>query len=137
MRKAVVCDGNQRGSVDSGGKDVCILRVEQLKKSFVLDKTVVHAVDGVSFSVGTGEVFGLIGLSGAGKSTLVRCLNLLERPDSGEVWFDGLNLVEQEECVLREKRRQIGLIFQHFNLFMRKTVWENVAYPLRIAGKQK
>jgi len=116
---------------------VCILRVEQLKKSFVLDKTVVHAVDGVSFSVGTGEVFGLIGLSGAGKSTLVRCLNLLERPDSGEVWFDGLNLVEQEECVLREKRRQIGLIFQHFNLFMRKTVWENVAYPLRIAGKQK
>ncbi len=116
---------------------MCILRVEQLKKSFVLDKTVVHAVDGVSFSVGTGEVFGLIGLSGAGKSTLVRCLNLLERPDSGEVWFDGLNLVEQEECVLREKRRQIGLIFQHFNLFMRKTVWENVAYPLRIAGKQK
>ncbi len=114
-----------------------ILRVEHLRKSFMLDKAMVNAVDDVSFSVEKGEVFGLIGLSGAGKSTLVRCLNLLERPEAGEIWFDGLNLVEQEDSVLREKRRQMGIIFQHFNLFMRKTVWENVAYPLRIAGQTK
>jgi|LSQX01.3.fsa_nt_gb D-methionine transport system ATP-binding protein len=115
---------------------MCVIRVEHLKKSFLLDKTVIHAVDDVSFSVDEGEVFGLIGLSGAGKSTLVRCLNLLERPDSGEIWFDGLNLVEQDDSVLREKRCRMGIIFQHFNLFMRKTVWENVAYPLRIAGQR-
>ncbi len=113
-----------------------VIRVNNLKKSFLLDKTVIHAVDDVSFSVGEGEVYGLIGLSGAGKSTLVRCLNLLERPDAGEVWFDGLNLVEQDDSVLREKRSRMGIIFQHFNLFMRKTVWENVAYPLRIAGQR-
>lgn len=115
---------------------MCVIRVEHLNKSFLLDKTVIHAVNDVSFSVDEGEVFGLIGLSGAGKSTLVRCLNLLERPDSGEVWFDGLNLVEQDGSILREKRSRMGIIFQHFNLFMRKTVWENVAYPLRIAGKR-
>ena len=88
---------------------MCVIRVENLKKSFLLDKTVIHAVNDVSFSVKEGEVFGLIGLSGAGKSTLVRCLNLLERPDSGEIWFDGLNLVEQDDSVLREKRCRMGL----------------------------
>ena len=115
---------------------MCVIRVEHLKKSFLLDKTVIHAVDDVSFSVDEGEVFGLIGLSGAGKSTLVRCLNLLERPDSGEIWFDGLNLVEQDDSVLREKRCRMGIIFQHFNLYMRKTDREKVAYPLRIAGQR-
>ncbi len=95
------------------------------------------AVDDVSFTVEAGEIYGLIGLSGAGKSTLVRCLNLLTRPDKGEIWFDGLNLVDQPEEVLREKRREMGIIFQHFNLFMRKTVRDNVAYPLRIAGRAK
>jgi len=96
-----------------------------------------RAVDQVSFSVDEGEIYGLIGLSGAGKSTLVRCLNLLTRPDQGEIWFDGLNLVDQPEEVLRDKRREMGIIFQHFNLFMRKTVRDNVAYPLRLWGRSK
>ena len=96
-----------------------------------------RAVDQVSFSVEAGEIYGLIGLSGAGKSTLVRCLNLLTKPDQGEIWFDGLNLVDQPEEVLRDKRREMGIIFQHFNLFMRKTVRENVAYPLRLWGRSK
>ncbi|NLA71341.1 MAG: methionine ABC transporter ATP-binding protein [Clostridiaceae bacterium] len=114
-----------------------ILSVKNLSKSFALDGETIKAVDDVTFSVNQGEIFGLIGLSGAGKSTLVRCLNLLTKPDEGEVWFEGLNLVNQAEEMLREKRREMGIIFQHFNLFMRKTVRENVAYPLRIAGKQK
>ena len=114
-----------------------ILTVKNLSKAFPLEGDVLKAVDDVSFSVESGEIFGLIGLSGAGKSTLVRCLNLLTRPDQGQIWFDGLNLVDQPEEVLRQKRREMGIIFQHFNLFMRKTVRDNVAYPLRIAGWQK
>ncbi len=114
-----------------------ILAVKNLSKSFPLEGTVLKAVDDVSFTVEGGEIYGLIGLSGAGKSTLVRCLNLLTRPDEGEIWFDGLNLVDQPEEVLRDKRREMGIIFQHFNLFMRKTVRDNVAYPLRIAGRPK
>lgn len=114
-----------------------ILTVKNLSKAFPLEGEVLKAVNDVSFSVESGEIFGLIGLSGAGKSTLVRCLNLLTRPDQGQIWFDGLNLVDQPEEVLRQKRREMGIIFQHFNLFMRKTVRDNVAYPLRIAGWQK
>ncbi|MDD2572719.1 MAG: ATP-binding cassette domain-containing protein, partial [Eubacteriales bacterium] len=82
-----------------------ILTVKNLSKSFPLEETTLKAVDEVSFSVKEGEIYGLIGLSGAGKSTLVRCLNLLIRPDGGEVWFDGIDLVKQPEEVLREKRR--------------------------------
>ncbi|HZK28850.1 MAG TPA: ATP-binding cassette domain-containing protein, partial [Clostridia bacterium] len=114
-----------------------ILSVKNLSKSFALEGATIKAVDDVSFTVNQGEIYGLIGLSGAGKSTLVRCLNLLTKPDAGDVWFEGLNLVIQPEEVLREKRREMGIIFQHFNLFMRKTVRENVAYPLRIAGRPK
>ena len=114
-----------------------ILTVNNLSKSFPLEGEILRAVDDVSFSVESGEIYGLIGLSGAGKSPLVRCLNLLTRPDQGQIWFDGLNLVEQPEEVLRQKRREMGIIFQHFNLFMRKTVRDNVAYPLRIAGWAK
>ncbi len=114
-----------------------ILTVKHLSKSFPLEGETLRAVDDVSFSVESGEIYGLIGLSGAGKSTLVRCLNLLTRPDQGQIWFDGLNLVEEPEEVLRQKRREMGIIFQHFNLFMRKTVRDNVAYPLRIAGWAK
>ncbi|NLB03925.1 MAG: methionine ABC transporter ATP-binding protein [Fastidiosipila sp.] len=114
-----------------------MLEVKNLSKSFPLEGDTLRAVDQVSFSVDEGEIYGLIGLSGAGKSTLVRCLNLLTRPDQGEIWFDGLNLVDQPEEVLRDKRREMGIIFQHFNLFMRKTVRDNVAYPLRLWGRSK
>lgn len=116
---------------------MAILTVKNLSKAFPLEGETLKAVDDVSFSVNEGEIYGLIGLSGAGKSTLVRCLNLLTRPDQGQIWFDGLDLVDQPEEVLRDKRREMGIIFQHFNLFMRKTVRDNVAYPLRIAGKSK
>ncbi len=94
----------------------------------------VPALDGVSLAVAPGEVLGIIGRSGAGKSTLIRCLNGLERPDAGEVEILGRSLRGLPERELRRMRGRIGMIFQHFNLLSAKTVAENVALPLRIAG---
>ena len=88
----------------------------------------------VSLTVETGEIFGIIGFSGAGKSTLVRCINLLERPTSGEVLLDGQELTALPPKQLRQTRKKIGMIFQHFNLMPSRTVAGNVAYPLRGSG---
>jgi D-methionine transport system ATP-binding protein len=93
-----------------------------------------RAVRGVSLRVPTGVSYGIVGTSGAGKSTLMRTINLLQRPSSGTVLLDGRDLTTLSEPELRAARSKIGMIFQHFNLFMRKTVYENVAFPLRIAG---
>lgn len=112
-----------------------MLKVEHLSKTFHTDKGEVEAVKDVSFEVQDGEIYGLIGLSGAGKSTLVRCLNLLERPDEGRVLFEGEDMTAMNEKTLNEKRREIGMIFQHFNLFHQRTVYENIAFPLRRLGK--
>ena len=90
----------------------------------------VHAVRDVSLTIADGEIFGIIGFSGAGKSTLVRCINLLERPTSGSVIMDGEDLTKMTERQLRQTRRKIGMIFQHFNLMNSRTVFDNVAYPL-------
>ena len=94
----------------------------------------VLALDDVSLQVGHGEVLGIIGRSGAGKSTLLRCLNGLERPDAGEVRFEGHDLTRLGERALQPLRRRIGMVFQHFNLLSARTVAQNVALPLRIAG---
>ena len=95
------------------------------------------ALDDVSIEIRPGEIFGIIGFSGAGKSTLVRCINLLERPTSGTVTVDGKNLTELSEDELRESRRSIGMIFQHFNLLSSRTVYDNVALPLELVGTPK
>ncbi|QPF75955.1 methionine ABC transporter ATP-binding protein [Roseateles sp. DAIF2] len=95
----------------------------------------VPALRGLSLSVEAGEVFGIIGASGAGKSTLLRVINLLERPDSGRVAVAGQDLLALDEAGLRAARQRIGMIFQHFNLLSSKTVAENVAWPLKIAGR--
>ena len=94
----------------------------------------VHAVQDVSLSIGKGEIFGIIGFSGAGKSTLVRCINLLERPTSGSVTVDGKEMTALSARELRQARKKIGMIFQHFNLMPSRTVFGNVAYPLRGSG---
>lgn len=94
----------------------------------------VHAVRGVSLEVGNGEIYGIVGRSGAGKSTLLRTANLLERPTSGKVWLDGVDLVSLKESDLRATRRRVGMVFQHFNLVSSRTVHDNVALPLRAAG---
>lgn len=95
------------------------------------------ALRDVNLDIRAGEIFGIIGRSGAGKSTLVRCINLLNRPTSGEVIVDGRNLTALSEPELREVRRSIGMIFQHFNLLSSRTVYDNVALPLELAGTSK
>ena len=103
---------------------------EQVHKRF----GAVQALEALSFSVLRGEVFGIIGRSGAGKSTLLRAINALEAPSGGRVTVDGIDVGQLDEDALVALRRRIGMIFQHFNLLAAKTVRENVALPLRVAG---
>jgi D-methionine transport system ATP-binding protein len=91
----------------------------------------IHAVRNVSLSVGEGDIFGVIGFSGAGKSTLVRCINLLERPDAGEVIVNGEDMMKLSRGELHLARKKIGMVFQHFNLFRSRTVAGNIAFPLK------
>ncbi|MDR1709887.1 MAG: methionine ABC transporter ATP-binding protein [Candidatus Accumulibacter sp.] len=97
----------------------------------------VHAVREVNLEIEAGEIFGIIGRSGAGKSTLVRVINLLTRPDAGEVVVDGRDLTRLDAAELRAARREIGMIFQHFNLMSSRTVAANVALPLELIGRPK
>lgn len=103
-------------------------------KSFRSGDAVVSAVDNLDLSIDKGEIFGIIGYSGAGKSTLVRLINALERPTAGSVIVDGQDLTELRERDLRGVRAGIGMIFQQFNLFRSRTVFGNIAYPLKVAG---
>ncbi|MBM7570424.1 methionine ABC transporter ATP-binding protein [Aquibacillus albus] len=94
-------------------------------------------VDNVSLTVNRGEIFGIVGYSGAGKSTLLRCMNILERPTTGVVKVDGVDLLQLSSKQLREARQSIGMIFQGFHLVASKTVFENVAFALKAAGVKK
>lgn len=97
----------------------------------------VEAVRGVNLQIERGEIFGMIGVSGAGKSTLLRCINLLERPTSGQVWVDGVEMTSLKEKELRLARQKIGMIFQHFNILTSRTVAGNIEFPLEIVGVPK
>ena len=94
----------------------------------------VHALRGIDLVIARGEIYGIIGLSGAGKSTLVRCINMLERPTAGKVIVDGQDMTTLTESQLREARKNIGMIFQHFNLLSSATVYDNIAFPLKLSG---
>ena len=111
-----------------------MIELTHISKDFASGGRTVHAVQDVSLSIGKGEIFGIIGSSGAGKSTLVRCINLLERPTSGSVTVDGKEMTALSARELRQARKKIGMIFQHFNLMPSRTVFGNVAYPLRGSG---
>lgn len=111
-----------------------MIELTHISKNFASGGRTVHAVQDVSLSIGKGEIFGIIGFSGAGKSTLVRCINLLERPTSGSVTVDGKEMTALSARELRQARKKIGMIFQHFNLMPSRTVFGNVAYPLRGSG---
>ena len=111
-----------------------MIELRHLSKVFRDTDPPTTVLSDISLTVGDGEIFGIIGLSGAGKSTLVRCVNLLETPTEGEVWIDGKNLTAMRRKELLETRRNIGMIFQSFNLFAQRTVRKNVCYPLEIAG---
>ena len=110
------------------------IRLRSLTRRFTGRGATTLALDGISLDVGPGEVFGIVGRSGAGKSTLIRCVNLLERPDLGEVEVWGRDLLTLDEAGLRDARRGIGMVFQHFNLLSSRTVAGNVAFPLEVAG---
>ena len=114
-----------------------LIQLDHITKTFDTGADKVHAVSDVTLHIKSGEIFGIIGFSGAGKSTLVRCINLLERPTSGTVTVDGKVLTDLPAKELREARKKIGMIFQHFNLMRSRTVGENVAYPLKGSGLTK
>ena len=114
-----------------------MIELKHVTKTFSSSGSSVHAVKDVSLSIADGEVFGIIGFSGAGKSTLVRCINLLERPERGEVLIDGTDLTKLPEKELREFRKKIGMIFQHFNLMPSRTVYNNIGFALRHSGLSK
>ena len=111
--------------------------IENVSKTYHSKYGEVNALKNISLSIESGDIFGIIGMSGAGKSTLVRCMNFLEVPTSGRVLIPGKSLADFSEKELRAQRQQIGMIFQHFNLLMQKSVLENVCFPLYIQGKRK
>ena len=112
-------------------------RLLNVSKTFNDKENIVNAVNNVSLTIEKGSIHGIIGFSGAGKSTLVRCLNLLEVPDSGKVIFNGKDLMTLKGKELRKSRQKIGMIFQSFNLLAQRTVLGNICYPLEIAGVSK
>lgn len=114
-----------------------IITLNHVCKTFTTTDGEVTAVNDLNLTINRGDIFGIIGLSGAGKSTLVRCLNLLERPTQGQVWVNGKDLTNLNDKQLRESRRNIGMIFQHFNLLMQRTVLDNVCFPMELVGVKK
>ena len=111
-----------------------IIQIQHLSKTFGGGDSAVRALEDINLDIHKGEIFGIIGLSGAGKSTLVRCMNLLERPTSGKVLFDGKEMTALSEKELRLARRDITMIFQSFNLLMQRTCLKNVCFPMELCG---
>ena len=116
---------------------LALIEIRNLRKTFGSGDNAVTALEGVSLDIEEGEIFGIIGLSGAGKSTLVRCMNLLERPTSGTVTVDGADMTALSDKELRAARREIGMIFQSFNLLMQRNALANVRFPLELTGVPK
>ena len=114
-----------------------MIELKNLHKVYSTKAGEVEALKDVTINIKKGEIYGIIGFSGAGKSTLVRCINFLEKPTSGEVIIDGRELGSLSNKELREERKKIGMIFQHFNLMKSRTVFENIAYPLKGNGYSK
>lgn len=111
-----------------------MIRIESIYKEFTTQNETFSAVDNVSIHVEKGDIFGIIGLSGAGKSTLVRCINRLEEPSKGHIYIDGQDITACSDAQLREMRKKIGMIFQHFHLLNMRTVEQNIAFPLEISN---
>lgn len=114
-----------------------MIELKKTSKTYKVNGKAVEAVKDVSLTINKGEVFGVIGYSGAGKSTLIRCINLLEKPTSGEVIIDGKNLSKLSKQELQKTRRKIGMIFQGYNLLKTATVYDNIAIPLKLEGVNK
>ena len=114
-----------------------MIEIKHLSKTFGVSGGTVDALKDITLTIPDGEIYGIIGMSGAGKSTLVRCINMLERPTSGDILIDGKSMTELSQKELREKRRDITMIFQGFNLLMQRNCLKNVCFPLELAGVKK
>ena len=114
-----------------------MIELKNVCKVFPAATGQLHALTAVDLTIGDGEVYGIVGMSGAGKSTLVRCINLLERPTSGQVIVDGVDLCGMKPSELIQQRRSISMIFQQFNLLMQRTCLKNICFPMEIAGKDR
>lgn len=110
-----------------------LIEIKDLHKVYESQNGKVNALNNINLTIHDGDIYGIIGLSGAGKSSLVRCINMLEVPTSGEIRINGEDMTQLKPARLREVRKKIGMIFQHFNLLMNSTVYDNIAFPLRIS----
>ena len=113
------------------------IRIEDLHKSFKNKNEKTEVLKGIDLSINKGEIYGIVGFSGAGKSTLVRCINRLEEPDKGRIFIGDTEMTALSKKELTKRRRKIGMIFQQFNLFDSMTVFQNIAYPLKLVGTPK
>lgn len=114
-----------------------MIEISNLKKVYPSHKGPMVALQDINLKIPKGKIFGIIGPSGAGKSTLIRTINMLERPTEGNIFIEGEDITQYNEKQLRVLRKQMGMIFQHFNLLTSRTVAENIAFPMEIAGVSK
>ena len=114
-----------------------MIKIDHLNKVYETKGGQIIALKDINLSIPKGEIFGIIGLSGAGKSTLIRTINRLEDPSSGTILIDDVDVTKLESSCLRSLRKEVGMIFQHFNLMSSKTVYKNIAFPLEISGMKK
>lgn len=114
-----------------------MIQVKALSKIYLKGDQTIKAIDGIDLTIEKGDIYGIIGLSGAGKSSLVRCINRIEDPSSGEISIDGLDILSLHGKSLRQARQKMGMIFQNFNLLSSQTVYENIAFPLKLMNLSK
>lgn len=114
-----------------------MISIKNLTKIYDTPAGPITVLDGINLTIQAGEIFGIIGKSGAGKSTLLRCINLLESPTQGQIFIDNKDVTQLSKQALRQLRHHVGMIFQHFNLLRSRTVYENIALPLQLVGKNK
>ena len=114
-----------------------MIELKHMSKTFPTADGVFQALDDINLTIRDGDIFGIVGMSGAGKSTLVRCINLLERPTEGSVVIDGVEMEKLTPAQLRQRRREITMIFQQFNLLMQRSCLKNICFPMELAGVKK
>ena len=114
-----------------------MIEIKHLSKTFQMKDGAVNALKNIDLTIPDGSIYGIIGMSGAGKSTLVRCINLLERPTEGSVVIDGVEMEKLTPAQLRQRRREITMIFQQFNLLMQRSCLKNICFPMELAGVKK
>lgn len=114
-----------------------MIELKNISKNFSVRGGTVEALKNVTLTINDGDIYGIIGMSGAGKSTLVRCINMLERPTSGQLLINGEDIGSLKESELRKRRRKMTMIFQGFNLLMQRTCLDNICFPMELEGIKK